>query len=224
VGVYRKSLSRFAGAFLLLSLLTREYFSLGVANTIILLSKFLSMYKSIAVFCGSKLGNNPLFEQHALELGKWMAANSIKLIYGGGSVGIMGAIADSVMQNGGEAIGVIPKALFKWEVGHQQITELREVEDMHVRKRMMYELCDAAIILPGGNGTLDELFEIVTWNSLDIHSKKIILLNSGGYYNHLLAHLEYSQQQGFLHGDWQEKITVADTPQIIFDAYEKDKS
>ncbi len=187
-------------------------------------SKFNLMYKSVAVFCGSKLGNNSLFEDHAIELGQWIAENAISLIYGGGSVGMMGAIADSVMQNGGKVIGVIPKALFKFEVGHQNITELREVEDMHVRKRMMYELCDAAIILPGGNGTLDELFEIMTWNSLDIHSKKIILLNTAGYYNHLLAHLEYSQQQGFLHGNWQDKLIVADTPQAIFASYEKDKS
>ena len=182
------------------------------------------MFKSIAVFCGSKLGNNPLFETHASELGKWMAANGISLVYGGGSVGMMGVIADSVMQNEGEVIGVIPKALFKWEKGHQNISVLHEVEDMHVRKRMMYELCDAAIILPGGNGTLDELFEIITWNSLEIHSKKVILLNTAGYYNHLIAHLEYSQQQGFIHGDWSEKLTVVDTVETIFASYGKDKS
>ena len=182
------------------------------------------MYKSIAVFCGSKLGNNPLFETHANELGKWMAENGISLVYGGGSVGMMGVIADSVMQNGGEVIGVIPKALFKWEKGHQNISVLHEVEDMHVRKRMMYELCDAAIILPGGNGTLDELFEIITWNSLEIHSKKVILLNTAGYYNHLIAHLEYSQQQGFIHGDWREKLTVVDTVETIFASYGKDKN
>ena len=182
------------------------------------------MFKRIAVFCGSKLGNNPLFETEAIELGKWMAEKDITLIYGGGSVGMMGAIADSVMQNGGKVTGVIPKALFKWEKGHQNITELHEVEDMHVRKRMMYEFCDAAIILPGGNGTLDELFEIMTWNSLDIHSKKVILLNTAGYYNNLLAHLEYSQQQGFIHGNWKDKLTVVDTVEIIFSSYGKDKS
>lgn len=173
------------------------------------------MYKSIAVFCGSKLGNNPLFAEHAKELGQWMAANSITLIYGGGSVGIMGVIADNVMQQGGKVTGVIPKALFKWEKGHQNITELHEVADMHVRKRMMYEMCDAAIILPGGNGTLDELFEIITWNSLEIHSKKVILLNTAGYYNHLLSHLEYSQEQGFLHGNWKDKLIVAETVEEV---------
>ena len=182
------------------------------------------MYKSIAVFCGSRLGSNLLFADHAKELGEWMAANGITLIYGGGSVGMMGAIADSVMQNGGKAIGVIPELLFKWEVGHQTITELHTVSDMHVRKRMMYELCDAAIILPGGNGTLDELFEIITWNSLEIHAKKVILLNTAGYYNHLLSHLEYSQEQGFLHGNWKEKLIVLDTVEAIFAFYETDKN
>ena len=175
------------------------------------------MYKSIAVFCGSKAGNNPLFLEHTIELGKWMAANDKTLIYGGGSTGIMGAIADSVMENGGKAIGVMPEVLVQWEMGHKKITELHTVPDMHVRKSLMYELCDAAIILPGGNGTMDELFEILTWNSLKIHSKKIILLNTAGYYNHLLAHLEYSQQQDFLHGDWREKIVVVDSPHGIFD-------
>ena len=182
------------------------------------------MYKSIAVFCGSRMGGNLLFQQHAIELGQWMAANDITLVYGGGGSGIMGAIADSVMDNGGKVIGVIPEALMKWEVGHQNITQLHTVADMHVRKKMMYDLCDAAIVLPGGNGTLDEIFEIITWNSLDIHAKKIILLNTAGYYNHLLTHLEYSQQQGFLHGDWKEKLTVVDTPEVIFASYEMDKS
>ena len=180
------------------------------------------MYKSIAVFCGSKAGNNPLFLKHTLELGKWMGANKKTLIYGGGSTGIMGAIADSVMENGGKVIGVMPEVLVQWERGHKNITELHVVPDMHVRKSLMYELCDAAIILPGGNGTMDELFEILTWNSLKIHTKKIILLNTAGYYNHLLAHLEYSQQQGFLHDNWRDKILVKDTPKAIFTFFFQD--
>ncbi len=163
------------------------------------------MYKSIAVFCGSKSGNNPLFIEHTIELGKWMAANGKTLIYGGGSTGIMGTIADSVMENGGKVIGVMPDVLLKWEVGHKNITELHTVPNMHVRKSLMYEL-----------------FEIITWNSLKIHSKKIILLNTAGYYNHLLAHLEYSQQQGFLHGDWWKKLLVKDTPQDIFTFFSQD--
>ena len=182
------------------------------------------MYKNIAVFCGSKMGNNPLFKQHATELGHWMAANDITLIYGGGNAGIMGVIADSVMDNGGKVIGVIPEALMKWEVGHQNITTLHTVADMHVRKKMMYDLCDAAIILPGGNGTLDELFEIITWNSLDIHAKKIILLNTAGYYNFLLAHLEYSQQQGFLHGSWKQHLTIKESTEEVATFFSLDKN
>ena len=182
------------------------------------------MYKSVAVFCGSKSGNNPLFVEHTIEVGKWMAANGITLVYGGGSTGIMGAIADSVMENGGKVIGVMPDVLVQSEREHKNITELHTVPDMHVRKSLMYELCDAAIILPGGNGTLDELFEILTWNSLKIHSKKIILLNTAGYYDHLLAHVEHSQEQGFLHDDWKEKIWVVNTPETIFASFGTDKS
>ena len=177
------------------------------------------MIQNIAVFCGSKSGNNPIYIEHATQLGKWLAANSIGLIYGGGSVGIMGAVANAVMNNGGKVIGVIPEVLFEWEQGHANITELRVVKDMHIRKQMMYSLCDAAIILPGGNGTMDELFEMLTWNTLKIHDKKIILLNSAGYYDSLLAHFETMQQEGFLHESWKDRLTIInnlDTLSSIF--------
>jgi uncharacterized protein (TIGR00730 family) len=174
------------------------------------------MVNSLTVFCGSKSGVNPLFLSHTNVLGQMMAARNIKLVYGGGGVGLMGAIADSIMQHGGEVIGIIPELLMAWEQGHKSITELKVVPDMHVRKRMMYELCDAAVILPGGNGTLDELFEMLTWNTLKIHSKKIFLLNSDGYYNHLVAHISTMQQEGFLYENWQERLIVCDTPEAIF--------
>lgn len=174
------------------------------------------MVNSLAVFCGSKSGANPLFLSHTHTLGQMMAARNTKLVYGGGGVGLMGAIADSVMQNGGEVIGIIPELLMAWEQGHKSITELKVVPDMHVRKRMMYELCDAAVILPGGNGTLDELFEMLTWNTLKIHSKKIFLLNTDGYYNHLVAHISTMQQQGFLYENWEERLIICDTPEAIF--------
>lgn len=174
------------------------------------------MVNSLAVFCGSKSGANPLFLSHTHTLGQMMAARNIKLVYGGGGVGLMGAIADSVMQNGGEVIGIIPELLMAWEQGHKSITELKVVPDMHVRKRMMYELCDAAVILPGGNGTLDELFEMLTWNTLKIHSKKIFLLNTDGYYNHLVAHISTMQHEGFLYENWQDRLIVCDTPDAIF--------
>ena len=120
------------------------------------------MYNSIAVFCGSKSGNNPLFQEHALEIGMWMAERKFTLIYGGGNVGLMGTIANVVLDNGGNVIGIIPELLRQWEVQHKSLTELHVVADMHVRKKMMYERSHAVIILPGGIGTLDELFEMFT--------------------------------------------------------------
>jgi uncharacterized protein (TIGR00730 family) len=120
------------------------------------------------------------------------------------------------MQNGGEVIGIIPELLLAWEQEHKNITELKVVPDMHVRKRMMYELCTAAVVLPGGNGTLDELFEMLTWNTLKIHSKKIYLLNSSGFYNHLIAHITTMQHEGFLYDNWQERLIICDSPEAIF--------
>lgn len=164
--------------------------------------------KNLAVFCGSKEGHNPIYMAEATRLGKLMAINGIDLIYGGGGKGLMGAIADSVKLGGGIVIGVIPKILLEWEAQHKGINDLRVVNDMHERKKLMYELCDAAIILPGGNGTLDELFEMLTWNTLKIHNKKIFLLNIGGYYNHLIEHLHTMQEQGFLYENWEERLVV----------------
>jgi uncharacterized protein (TIGR00730 family) len=173
-------------------------------------------YKSIAVFCGSRQGANELYVEHAKQLGRLMAENNISLIYGGGSKGLMGAVADAVMDNGGKVIGVIPEVLVQWEAQHHGITELHVVSDMHSRKKMMYELCDAAIILPGGYGTLDELFELLTWNTLQIHSKKIILLNSAGYYEHLFNHIRQMTKEEFLYEDWEERITIVNEPSAIF--------
>lgn len=172
--------------------------------------------KKLAVFCGSKSGNNPLYLAEATKLGKLMAANEIGLVYGGGGKGLMGAVADAVILGGGNIIGVIPKILLEWEAQHTGVNDLRVVNDMHERKKLLYELCDAALILPGGNGTLDELFEMLTWNTLKIHSKKIVLLNCGGYYNHLIAHINSMFEQGFLYADWQERLIVcADADEAI---------
>lgn len=174
--------------------------------------------KSIAVFCGSKSGVNSIYEAHANALGKLLAEQNIAMVYGGGNKGLMAAVANSAMQYGGKVIGVIPKVLLEWEAQHHGITELRVVDDMHVRKKMMYELCDAAIVLPGGNGTLDELFEMLTWNTLNIHDKKIILLNSAGYYQHLIAHIQTMTDQGFLYENWQERLIVCDDPAAAISA------
>jgi uncharacterized protein (TIGR00730 family) len=137
---------------------------------------------SLAVFCGSKNGNNPVYTEHAKELGKLLAKNNITLIYGGGGTGIMGAVADAMMESGGKVIGIITKKLVDWEHQHEGITDLSIVDDMHIRKQKMYDLCDAAVILPGGVGTLDEFFEMVTWNQLSIHDKKIYIINSGNFF------------------------------------------
>jgi uncharacterized protein (TIGR00730 family) len=173
-------------------------------------------YSSIAVFCGSKFGNDPLYETHTKELGKLIAAHQQTLVYGGGNVGLMGTISGAVMENGGKVIGIIPELLKDREIHHNGISELIIVSDMHSRKKRMYELCDAAIILPGGFGTLDELFEMLTWNQLSIHDKKIILLNSGGYFNHLIKHLHQMEATGFLYEAVAARILIVDTPAEIY--------
>lgn len=171
--------------------------------------------QSIAVFCGSKNGSNPVFVEHAVALGAVLAHQRIKLIYGGGSAGLMGVIADSVMQNGGEVMGFIPKLLLEWEVQHRGITELVICDDMHERKKKIYSVSDAAVIMPGGFGTLDELFEIVTWNQLTIHDKEIYILNSAGFYDHLIAHIELMKKEGFLYEEAIKRITVIREPQEL---------
>ena len=170
------------------------------------------MIQKLAIFCGSKMGSQPLYEQQARALAEILAERKIELIYGGGKSGLMGVVANSVLAKGGIVRGVIPQVLVGWEHQHDEITELFVVDDMHVRKRKLYELCDGAIILPGGFGTLDELFEILTWNQLSIHDKKIFILNSGGFYNHLLLHMQLLSSEGFLYGNLDEKLMVLNEP------------
>jgi uncharacterized protein (TIGR00730 family) len=172
--------------------------------------------KSVAVFCGSKNGNNPLFAQHTAELGKYIGQLGLQLIYGGGSTGLMGQIADSALAAGAGVIGFIPEMLTERERHHKNLTRLAIVPDMHTRKKMMYESCDAAIILPGGFGTLDELFEMLTWNQLKIHDKKIYVLNSGGFYHYLLLHLQHLAKEGFLYDQLEERLIFCDTPEEVF--------
>ena len=170
---------------------------------------------SLAVFCGSKNGNNPVYIDHAKELGKLLAKKNITLIYGGGSTGIMGAVADAMMEGGGKVIGIITKKLVDWEHQHKGITDLSIVDDMHIRKQKMYDLCDAAVILPGGVGTLDEFFEMVTWNQLSIHDKEIYIINSDNFFDFLLKHIQQMEKQGFLYESVLERITVLDEPEQL---------
>ena len=172
--------------------------------------------KSVAVFCGSKQGNNGLFAEHAKSLGHLLAANNISLVYGGGNNGLMGVVANAVLEKGGRVLGIIPQLLTGWEQQHDGISELIVVENMHVRKRMLYEKCDAAIILPGGFGTMDEFFEMVTWNQLSIHDKQVFILNSGGFYDSLLIHLKKMQEEGFLYNPPEKTISIITKPEEMF--------
>ncbi len=142
---------------------------------------------AIAVFCGSSDGADPAFGHMAAELGMAMASQNIQLIYGGAQVGLMGTLADAVMKGGGSVIGVIPQFLSSKEIAHHSITELIVVDNMHERKAKMNELCDGVIALPGGYGTLEELFEMLTWGQLGLHNKPIGVLNVNNYYDHLIS-------------------------------------
>ncbi len=174
--------------------------------------------KSLAVFCGSKEGKNPLYCEHAKRLGYILAEKNITLIYGGSNKGIMGAIANAVLEKNGKVVGVMPRLLNGIEHSHYGISELHETEDMHSRKKMLYEKADAALILPGGYGTMDEFFEMLTWNQLEIHDKKIFVLNSGGFYDCLIGQLEKMEKERFLYRKPGDRVTIASEPeQLNFD-------
>ncbi|WP_050463042.1 LOG family protein [Herbaspirillum autotrophicum] len=147
--------------------------------------------KSICVYCGSSPGASPVYAEAARVLAQQMVKDNIALVYGGGNVGLMGVIATEVIRLGGEATGVIPKALLDKELGHNGLTRLHIVKDMHERKAMMAELSDGFIAMPGGMGTLEELFEVLTWAQLGFHYKPIALLNVDGFYDHLIAFVEH---------------------------------
>ena len=166
--------------------------------------------KNLCVFCGSRTGNEPEYGRAARELGGMLASVNTGLVYGGGKIGLMGVLADTVLQNGGKVYGVIPSALRDLEVAHEGLTELIVVASMHERKQRMYDLSDGFLALPGGFGTLDEFCEILTWSQLGYHSKPIGFLNTKGYFNLLLDHFRYSVEQGFVDRSLLERIYVAD--------------
>lgn len=173
---------------------------------------------SCAVYCGSSTGNNPAFTEATIELGTIMAAQGIELIYGGGAVGLMGLIADTVMDAGGTVTGIIPTGLFPREVAHAGITDLIEVATMHERKKMMFDRSDAFIALPGGFGTLEELTEVATWAQIGIHAKPIGVLNLDGYYDHFLAFLDRAITDGLLKESNRSFILDSDNPIDMLDA------
>ncbi|HSO43483.1 MAG TPA: TIGR00730 family Rossman fold protein [Rhodospirillales bacterium] len=174
--------------------------------------------RSICVLCGSGEGALPAYRLAAEDLGQQMAARNIRLVFGGGSIGLMGALADAVLAAGGEAIGVIPDFLIRYEVGHKWLTDLVVTGSMHDRKRRMFEMADAFVILPGGLGTLDETFEIVTWKQLGLHASPIVVLDVDGYWAPLRDLLDAVIANRFAHPKVAELLTFVASPAGVFDA------
>ncbi len=153
--------------------------------------------RSICVFCGSRFGANPAYRDAAHQMGRAIAQAGWRLVYGAGDVGLMGEVASAAMAEGGEVFGVIPQHLLDWEVGKRDLASFVVTENMHERKKVMYMNSDAIVVLPGGAGSLDELFEVLTWRQLGLHEKPVYLLNTEGYWNPLLALLDHVVEQGF---------------------------
>jgi uncharacterized protein (TIGR00730 family) len=174
--------------------------------------------KTLCVYCGSSPGSRPAYAGSARALGRLLAAAKINLVYGGASVGIMGVLADEVIACGGEAIGVIPSAILKKEIAHQGLSELHVVDSMHSRKAMMADLSDGFVALPGGLGTLEELFEILTWTQLGLQQKPCGLLNVNGFYDHLIRFLDHSVTEAFVKPVHRELLLVEDEPERLLEA------
>ncbi|GAA0840903.1 MAG: TIGR00730 family Rossman fold protein [Cupriavidus sp.] len=168
--------------------------------------------KAVCVYCGSSPGVRPEYAEVAKVLGKTMAEQGLALVYGGGKVGLMGIVADSVLAHGGMAIGIIPDALMQKEVGHRGLTELHVVRNMHERKQMMADRADAFIAMPGGVGTFEELFETFTWAQLGYHDKPVGLLNVAGFYDGMLAFLSHAVSEGFLKQVHADMLHVSSSP------------
>lgn len=168
--------------------------------------------KTLTVFCGSKTGNHPVYMEHAARLGKILAEKNIILIYGDGNKGLMGAIANGVLDNGGKVTGIMPHILSVPEHAHTRLTEMYEVEDMHSRKKLLYEKGDAALILPGGYGTMDEFFEALTWNQLNIHDKKMFIMNTNGFYEDLILLIKKMEIENFLYHSVSDKTIILTSP------------
>jgi uncharacterized protein (TIGR00730 family) len=172
---------------------------------------------SLCVYCGSRDGSEPVYAQAAQEVGTLVGRLGWQLVYGGGRAGLMGIVADAALAAGAKVVGVIPAALMEREVGHRGLHELHVVETMHERKQMMAERSDAFLALPGGIGTLEELFEVWTWRQLGYHDKPIGLLNAGGYYDTLLDFIARTQQQGFVSALQCDLLQVGDEPQRLLE-------
>ncbi len=175
--------------------------------------------KRVCVFCGSSMGTRADYVEAAAGLGRLLASRGLGLVYGGGNVGLMGIMADAALASGGEVVGVIPEALLKLEVGHLDLAQLHVVGSMHERKALMAELADAFIALPGGIGTMEELFEVWTWAQLGMHPKPLGFLDVAGYYAHLQAFLDHMTAEGFLRTRHRAMVAIDTDPTRLLDAF-----
>ena len=175
------------------------------------------MMQRLCVFTGSNEGKSPAYLAAAVRMGRLLASEGIELVYGGGRVGLMGAVADACLADGGLVIGVIPRFLMDLELGHQGVTELRIVESMHERKALMADLSDGFAALPGGIGTMEELFEVWTWGQLGNHDKPVGLLNVDGYFDPLRAFIDHMVEERFLHGEHRAMLRVETDPALLID-------
>ncbi|HEX6118136.1 MAG TPA: TIGR00730 family Rossman fold protein [Dongiaceae bacterium] len=180
--------------------------------------------KSACVYCGAASGASSTFLKIATDVGRALGEHRIRLIYGGGGIGLMGAVADAVLAAGGEVVGIIPEHLQQAELGHRGLTELKIVDSMHTRKRMMFDLSEAFIVLPGGLGTLDETFEIITWRQLGMHDKPIILLNHEQYWDPFLGLVDHVIGNGFARPATRQLFSVASSIGRLFDLLEADQT
>lgn len=175
--------------------------------------------KRVAVYCGSSLGASEAYKTGAIQLGKELAKRNITLVYGGSSIGLMGAVADTVLSEGGQAIGVIPKVLEEREISHKGLTELITVETMHERKAKMAELVDGFVVMPGGTGTLEEFFEVFTWGQIGLHKKPCGLLNINHYYDPLISLFDHMIDQKFLQEKFRSMAIIEEQPGALLDRF-----
>jgi len=176
---------------------------------------------TVCVFCGSNGGADPAYVQAAEAVGRGLAGRGLRVVYGGGRVGMMGALADAALGAGGEVVGVIPQSIFDLEIGHRGLGDLRVVGSMHERKALMAELSDGFIALPGGSGTLEELFEVFTWSQLGLHRKACALLNVAGYFDGLTSFLDHAVQERFMKAEHRAMLLCEDTPAAVLDALDR---